>query len=234
MSVSVLHVTSDSERELIITRKLCVCFTRWLPSCDALVAASLSIKAAMGCAKGMMAKVPCVGFKPESGLLEQTPEVYVLVVACLLLPVLLLKLNSRPKYKLPPSPRAYPITGHLHLLGKLPHQSMANMAKQYGEIYSLRLGSVPAIVVTTPEMAREFLQVQDKCWASRTTRISSAFYFSYNYTGDTLLNLNLQGKKICCFFPFVFLHCSLIITFFSPLLTHAQNQHQARVSTVIM
>jgi len=132
----------------------------------------------------MMAKLPYVGFKPENGLTSQTPEFYVFLAACFIVPLLLLRLTlQRPKYKLPPSPPAYPFIGHLHLLGKLPHQSMANLSKKYGEIYSLRLGSVPAIVVTTPEMAREFLQTQDKVWASRTVRIASAFYFSYNYTG---------------------------------------------------
>lgn len=129
----------------------------------------------MDCVQTMMGKL-----KLESG----TPEFYVFIAACFIVPLLLLKLLlQRPKYKLPPSPPAYPLIGHLHLLGKLPHQSMANMSKKYGEIYSLRLGSVPAIVVTTPEMAREFLQTQDKVWASRTTAIASAFYFSYNYSG---------------------------------------------------
>ncbi|KAG0624183.1 hypothetical protein M758_3G229800 [Ceratodon purpureus] len=110
---------------------------------------------------------------------------YVSMIACFILPLLLLKLLilQAKHIKLPPSPPAYPIFGHLHLLGTLPHQSMAHLAEKYGEIYSLRLGSVPAIVVTTPSMAREFLQTHDKIWASRTVRIKSAFYFSYNYSG---------------------------------------------------
>lgn len=137
------------------------------------------------CVKSVMARIPYVEFKPDTALTAQAPEFYVFVAACVIVPLLLLKLlfSGSPKYKLPPSPPAYPLIGHLHLLGNLPHQSMANLSKKYGEIYSLRLGSVPAIVVTTPEMAREFLQTQDKCWASRTVRIASAYYFSYNYTG---------------------------------------------------
>jgi len=70
------------------------------------------------------------------------------------------------------------------------------LAKKYGEIYHLRLGSVPAIVVTTPEMAKEFLQTYDKIWASRTTNLASAFYFSYNYTGLSL-SLSLSQNMRC-------------------------------------
>jgi len=134
----------------------------------------------MDAAKSILAGV---SYRQENGIANQPPEFYVFLFACFVIPLVLLKLTLRPKYKLPPSPPGYPVFGHLHLLGKLPHQSMAHLAKTYGEIYSLRLGSVPAIVVTTPEMAKEFLQTHDKIWASRTRRIKSAYYFSYNYSG---------------------------------------------------
>lgn len=151
---------------------------------DHLIQQNQGVARAMDTAKAMLARIPYV---PEDGLAKQTFEFYAFAVACFIIPLVLLKLMLRPKYKLPPSPPAYPIFGHLHLLGKLPHQSMAHLANKYGDIYSLRLGSVPAIVVTTPEMAREFLQTQDKIWASRTVRIKSAYYFSYNYSGESTL-----------------------------------------------
>ena len=135
----------------------------------------------MDAGKWSLSRLP---YHPENGLATQSSAFYIFLVACFVIPLVLLKsILQRPKYNLPPSPPAYPIIGHLHLLGKLPHQSMANLAKTYGEIYSLRLGSVPAIVVTTPAMAKEFLQTHDKIWASRTKRIVSAYYFSYNHSG---------------------------------------------------
>ncbi|XP_024400329.1 flavonoid 3'-monooxygenase isoform X2 [Physcomitrium patens] len=137
----------------------------------------------MDFAKSTVARISFEGLKPEDGLSNQRVEIIVFLAAMFILPFVLLKLMRRPKLKLPPSPPAYPIIGHLHLLGKLPHHSIANIAKTYGEIYSLRLGSVPAIVVTTPEMAKEFLLTHDKIWASRTVRDVSGYYLSYNHTG---------------------------------------------------
>jgi hypothetical protein len=148
----------------------------------------------MDSVKAALAKVPTyMHYSPDAGLAEQAPAFYLLLAALILIPLVALVKSQQPKLKLPPSPPAWPIMGHLPLLGKLPHQSMANLAKKYGEIYHLRLGSVPAIVVTTPEMAKEFLQTYDKIWASRTTNLASAFYFSYNYTGLSLsLSLSLS------------------------------------------
>ena len=138
----------------------------------------------MDSVKSLIARVL---YKPENGLAEQASEFYLFMVACFILPLVLLKMMLRPRYKLPPSPPSYPILGHLHLLGELPHQSMRDLAKKYGDIYLLRLGSVPAIVVTTPQMAREFLQKHDITWASRAGRSMSAVYLSYDYKGTILL-----------------------------------------------
>jgi hypothetical protein len=91
---------------------------------------------------------------------EQPLVVSVVLVALLLLMVVSLQ---RPRRKLPPSPSgAWPIVGHLPLLGKRPHITMANLANKYGPIYWLQMGSIPAIVVSSPEMAKEVLQIQEK------------------------------------------------------------------------
>lgn len=129
----------------------------------------------------------------KNGLAEQTLAVQVLVAAVLMfLPLfVLVKLgqsNLKPPgatRRLPPSPPSWPIVGHLPLLmgKKLPHQSMAELAHEYGDIYFLRLGSVPCIVVTSPEMAKVFLQSLDSIWASRSLRHLHAEYLSYNHKG---------------------------------------------------
>ncbi|MBA0767119.1 hypothetical protein Gotri_016066 [Gossypium trilobum] len=84
--------------------------------------------------------------------------------------------------KLPPGPRALPIIGNLHMLGKLPHQNLHHLAKRYGPIMSLRLGCVPTIVVSSPEAAELFLKTHDLVFASRPG-IQAGEYLSYGSTG---------------------------------------------------
>ncbi|GLJ31855.1 hypothetical protein SUGI_0640970 [Cryptomeria japonica] len=67
----------------------------------------------------------------------------------------------------PPGPRPWPVIGSLHLLGNLPHQSLTTLAKKYGSIMFLRLGSIPTIVVSSPAMAKEFLKTHDLAFANR-------------------------------------------------------------------
>ncbi|KAI5077568.1 hypothetical protein GOP47_0007392 [Adiantum capillus-veneris] len=67
----------------------------------------------------------------------------------------------------PPGPAAWPIIGHLHLLGHLPHQSLCKLAQTYGPLMGLRLGGVPTIVASSPQMAKEVLQIHDVVMAYR-------------------------------------------------------------------
>ncbi|KAL8494648.1 hypothetical protein ACS0TY_025471 [Phlomoides rotata] len=69
--------------------------------------------------------------------------------------------------KLPPGPRSIPILGHFHLLGKNPHQDLSHLAQKYGPLMSMRFGSVPAVVVTSPAAAELILKTHDLAFASR-------------------------------------------------------------------
>ncbi|GLJ31810.1 hypothetical protein SUGI_0639970 [Cryptomeria japonica] len=59
------------------------------------------------------------------------------------------------------------INGSLHLLGNLPHQNLAALAKRYRSIVFLRLGSVSTVVICYPAMAKEFLKSHDLVFATR-------------------------------------------------------------------
>nr|AYV88900.1 cytochrome P450 oxidase CYP736A220 [Polygala tenuifolia] len=101
----------------------------------------------------------------------------VIALVCYLLHALKLRSIDKNK-KLPPGPRGLPILGHLHLLGDLPHRNLQKLAQKYGHIMYLRLGSVPTIVVSSPQAAELFLKTHDLNFASRPS-LEAAKYISY-------------------------------------------------------
>ncbi|KAK4283426.1 hypothetical protein QN277_000376 [Acacia crassicarpa] len=81
-------------------------------------------------------------------------------------------------HKRPPGPLALPIIGNLHLLGTLPHRNLQSLANKYGPIMSLRLGQVPAIVVSSPEAAELFLKTHDPVFANRfQTQVTDYLFY---------------------------------------------------------
>ncbi|KAG8661506.1 cytochrome P450 CYP736A12-like [Manihot esculenta] len=82
--------------------------------------------------------------------------------------------------KLPPGPPALPIIGNLYMLGSLPHRSLYRLSKKYGPIMSMRLGSIPAIVVSSPQAAELFLKTHDVVFASRPIIQASVYLFYGN------------------------------------------------------
>nr|AYM55628.1 cytochrome p450 [Croton stellatopilosus] len=84
----------------------------------------------------------------------------------------------RTKRHLPPSPPSLPIVGHLHLLGPIPHQALYKLSTRYGPLIQLFLGSVPCVVASTPEMAKEFLKTHETSFLDRP-KGSAVEYLSY-------------------------------------------------------
>nr|QHG62886.1 psoralen synthase [Kitagawia praeruptora] len=78
---------------------------------------------------------------------------------------------------LPPSPPKLPIIGNLHQIGPEPHISLRALAQKYGPLILLKLGSVPVLVVSSADAAREILKTNDLVFSDRpystvTSRIS--------------------------------------------------------------
>jgi flavonoid 3',5'-hydroxylase len=76
-------------------------------------------------------------------------------------------LLGKPNRKLPPGPKGWPVIGALPLLGSMPHVTLANMAKKYGPVMYLKMGTCNMVVASTPDAARVFLKTLDINFSNR-------------------------------------------------------------------
>ena len=78
------------------------------------------------------------------------------------------------RQRLPPSPSALPIIGHLHLISSLPHVSLRGLARKHGpDVMLLRLGAVQNLVVSSSRAAEAVLRTHDHVFASRPHSVVS-------------------------------------------------------------
>lgn len=68
---------------------------------------------------------------------------------------------------LPPGPSPWPILGNVLQMGKKPHINLANFAKTYGPLISLRLGTQSLVVGSSPAAATEILKTYDRILSGR-------------------------------------------------------------------
>ncbi|XP_020586501.1 isoflavone 2'-hydroxylase-like [Phalaenopsis equestris] len=91
--------------------------------------------------------------------------------------------RNKKKKNLPPSPlNSLPILGHLHLLQKPLHQSLARLSAQHGPILLLRFGIRPVLVVSSASLAEECFTTNDLSFANRP-KFPSSKVSTYNYSG---------------------------------------------------
>jgi Cytochrome P450 len=77
--------------------------------------------------------------------------------------------TKRALYPLPPGPKPYPLIGNLLRLGPTsqPHITFASLSNTYGPIFTLQLGQVTTIIISSHEYARKLFQNHDLVLASR-------------------------------------------------------------------
>eukprot|EP00253_Pinus_taeda_P001396 PITA_01396 len=116
----------------------------------------------------------------QQWLVSESVEFYVKLATLLFLTVLVASRSKGRKRRLPPGPFPLPIIGNLHMLGDLPHQALATLAMKHGPLMSLSLGSVLTLVVSSPEVAREFLKTHDQVFANKGSSAAGK-HLSFNY-----------------------------------------------------
>jgi hypothetical protein len=113
--------------------------------------------------------------------------VYVAILSLVFLFLLHFYLVGRSGKHLPPSPPAVPFLGHLHLVKRPFHAALSRLAARHGPVLYLRLGSRRAVVVSSPEVARECFTERDVALADRP-QLPSQMLVSFN--GATLSSSN--------------------------------------------
>ncbi|KAL8148723.1 psoralen synthase [Apium graveolens] len=111
----------------------------------------------------------------------------------------LLTLKKTPSKNLPPSPPRYPIIGNLHQIGPDPQHSLRDLALKYGPLMSLKFGTVPVLVVSSADAAREVLKTHDLIFADRpySSVANKVFYNGKDMVFARYTEYWRQVKSIC-------------------------------------
>eukprot|EP01018_Ginkgo_biloba_P011309 Gb_11421 [translate_table: standard] len=129
-------------------------------------------------------------------------ELVIAAVICLLMMLFTWMFITRfqqRKLNLPPGPASLPIIGNMHMLGKLPHRALNALSKKYGPLMFMRLGLVPTVVVSSPDMAKEILKTHDRVFASRPMSSATKYLF-YNASDVAFAPYGAywrQMRKVC-------------------------------------
>nr|CAB3449642.1 unnamed protein product [Digitaria exilis] len=121
---------------------------------------------------------------------------YVAAVTIVLLVMLHHLLMKRSK-RLPPGPRfAFPILGHLPLLKKPLHLSLADLAARHGPIVHLRLGSRHTFVIGSVDLAKECFSGELDVAIANRPHFTSIKEASFDYSVLSLANYGAHWRTM--------------------------------------
>ncbi|KAL1334508.1 cytochrome P450 71D8 [Arachis ipaensis] len=104
-------------------------------------------------------------------------------------------------HKVPPGPWKLPLIGNLHQLAgsSLPHHALRKLANKHGPLMHLQLGQISAVIVSSPNMAREIMKAHDLAFADRPEFLPSKIitYGSTDIAFSPYGEYWRQMRKIC-------------------------------------
>lgn len=126
-------------------------------------------------------------------------SLFLVLLLLLVLVISILFLRRPAKLQLPPGPRPFPIIGNVHQIGSQAHRSMHKLSQTYGPIMSLYFGNKLAVVVSSPEIAKEVVKTHDRAFSGRFTPAAMKVHDHHKYSmGFLPANKEwLKQRKIC-------------------------------------
>ncbi|TKV95936.1 hypothetical protein SEVIR_9G395800v4 [Setaria viridis] len=101
--------------------------------------------------------------------------------------------SSSGRGRLPPGPPGLPILGALPLVGPAPHAGLAALARRYGPVMYLKMGTAGVVVASSPAAARAFLKALDAPYANRPA-VASAADITYGCQNMVFANYGPKWK----------------------------------------
>ncbi|KAJ0974873.1 hypothetical protein J5N97_016838 [Dioscorea zingiberensis] len=135
-------------------------------------------------------------------LLSFPTTTLLLLLLLLLFPFFIFIISTRSTSRtrnLPPGPKKLPIIGNLHQLGPLPHRSLHRLAATHGPLMHLQLGQIPTLIISSPQLASQFLKTHDLSFCTRPST-PTLMRFSYNEQDITSAKYGehwRQLRKLC-------------------------------------
>lgn len=122
------------------------------------------------------------------------------MVIYFIVPVLFLFLLSRLRRKpYPPGPKGWPFIGNMNLMDHYSHRGLAKLAKKYGGLLHLKMGTLHMVVVSGPDEARQVLQAQDNIFSNRPANVAIN-YLTYDRADMAFAHYGpfwRQMRKLC-------------------------------------
>lgn len=119
---------------------------------------------------------------------------YLFLLICILMCTWILTSSTirRRRRRLPPGPAPFPIIGNILHLGRSPHLSLAKLSETYGPIMHLKLGTIDAIIVSSPQLAKMVLQKHDHVLSGRCPTAATD---AYNHDKASILWLPSTSRR---------------------------------------
>ncbi|KAL5998277.1 hypothetical protein ACLOJK_009216 [Asimina triloba] len=103
-----------------------------------------------------------------------------LLLFLIILPLIFFLSKRKSHPKLPPGPPRLPIVGSIGMLGNITHRTLWQLSQKYGPLVYLKLGSLPALVVSSAKLASDVMKTQDLDFCNRPPFVSYK-KLSYNF-----------------------------------------------------